>query len=306
MYNASTAVCVIDVAQAAEMLGRAGTSLNAAVKVCVRGEVDNKTQSQIARCASPVAGVIESFSYSASFLSQAAKECSESLHIKDFMKNMGWDPSWIDATAQAAEIQAACAGAVTGFTAALAQIADSGAAVTTHCESELIKYFPGLAGDQANSASDRRLQAANADAAQANFTNQTFLIGDSKKEIRQQQEAECAFDIGQTTLFLANAGTQINSAVFDCSDYRLREGGRHAKAMCAVDSAGVIRSFGFVASLISFAVTNCPAFHIDLDAACSGAIAEMVTGIAGLAASGSGFSAACEPITNATRAVFGI
>jgi len=301
MYNASTAMCVIDVMQAAQMLGRAGTSMNAAVKTCVQG---TSNKNMIARCAAPVGNVVSSFSYAASFLSTAAAECSESLHIKDFMQNtLGWSPDFVNAKAQSAEMQAACSGAVTSFTAGLAQIAASGPAITQSCEALKnlpgASWFGGASAEEGLSSINRRAQEGNGSAENASF------LGWTAPEIKQQQQATCAFDVGQSTMFLAQAGTQINSAVSDCSDYSLKEGGKHAKAMCAVDTAGVIRSFGFVASLLSFAVTNCPVFQVNVDAACSGAIADMVTGIAGLAASGSAFRDTCGFIANATMSMFG-
>jgi len=309
MYNASTAMCVIDVMQAAQMLGRAGTSMNAAVKTCVQGTTN---KNRIARCASPVGNVVSSFSYAASFLSTAAAECAESLHIKDFMENtLGWSPDWVASKAQSAEMQAACSGAVTSFTAGLAQIAESGPAMTQSCE--WMKKLPGMSSiaeafaEEGPTSINRRAQdgsEASPPSAEKPAANGTYL-GFTPTELNQQREAECAFDIGQSTMFLAQAGTQINSAVYDCSDYSLKEGGKHAKAMCSVDTAGVIRSFGFVASLISFAVTNCPVFQLNLDAACSGAIADMVTGISGLAAAGSAFRDTCGFIANATMAMFG-
>jgi hypothetical protein len=307
-YNASTAMCVIDVMQAAQMLGRAGTSMNAAVKTCVEGTTN---KNKIARCASPVGSVVSSFSYAASFLSTAAAECSESLHIKDFLENtLGWDMNWTNAKAQSAELQAACSGAVTSFTAGLAQIAESGPAMTQSCE--WMKNMPGMswikgAVTEAGGPSsiNRRAQDGSEMASAKELRDNGSLLGWTAGEIRQQEEAECAFDVGQGTMFLAQAGMQINSAVTDCSDYSLKEGGKHAKAMCAVDTSGVIRSFGFVASLLSFAVSNCPIFQLNLDAACSGAIADMVTGIAGLAASGSAFRDTCGFIANATMSMFG-
>lgn len=295
-YNASTAVCVIDVMQAAQMLGRAGTSLNGAVKACVMDTTNpDPTQNQMARCAAPVGNVISSFSYAASFLSEAASECAESLHIKDFMEStLGWSPDWVNAKAEGMQLQAECAGAVTGFTAGLSQIAEAGPRITQTCQWEQFK--PG-SSEVSNTATEAEIKT--------NAEN-SMLLGDTKEEIVQQQQAECAFDIGQATMFLAQAGTQINSAVHDCSDYSLKVGGKHAKAMCSVDTAGVIRSFGFVASLLSFSVTNCPYFQVNLDAACSGAIADMVTGISGLAAAGSAFRDTCEFISNATKAILGV
>jgi len=307
-YNASTAMCAIDVMQAAQMLGRAGTSMNMAVKTCVQGTTN---KNKIARCASPVGNVVSSFSYAASFLSTAAAECSESLHIKDFMSNtLGWDMNWTNAKAQSAELQAACSGAVTSFTAGLAQIAESGPSMTQSCE--WIKKVPGMSwiegsmmGAEDPSSIDRRAEDSGEMASAKQLRDNASLLGWSAKEIKQQEQAECAFDVGQGTMFLAQAGMQINAAVTDCSDYSLKEGGKHAKAMCAVTTSGIIRSFGFVSSLLSFAVTNCPIFKFNMNAACSGAIADMVTGIAGLAAASSAFRDTCGFIANASMSMFG-
>lgn len=305
-YNSSTAMCVIDVMQAAQMLGRAGTSMNAAVHTCVQG---TSNKNKIAQCAAPVGNVVSSFSYAASFLSTAATQCSESLHIKDWMENtLGWSPNYVNAKAQSAEMQAACSGAVTSFTAGLAQIAESGPAVTQSCE--WMKNLPGMSWMTGAASEDEEGPSSIARRAQdggngSNGSTAGPALGQSSVEIKQQYEAMCAFDVGQTTMFLAQAGTQINSAVYDCSDYSLKEGGKHSQAMCAVDTAGVIRSFGFVASLISFAVSNCPIFQRNLDAECSGAIADMVTGISGLAAAGAAFRDTCGFIMNATMAMFG-
>jgi hypothetical protein len=230
---------------------------------------------------------------------------------------LGWSPNFVNAKAQSAEMQAACSGAVTSFTAGLAQIAESGPAITQSCE--WMKNIPGMssitgdAAEEGPSSINRRAQDGGSTGGAGRPTTSAptggptagSALGGSRVEIAQQYEAMCAFDVGQTTMFLAQAGMQINSAVNDCSDYSLKEGGKHAKAMCAVDTAGVIKSFGFVASLISFAVSNCPVLQRNLDAECSGAIADMVTGISGLAAAGAAFRDTCGFIMNATMAMFG-
>lgn len=116
------------------------------------------------------------------------------------------------------------------------------------------------------------------------------------KKVRKAEQAQCAFDVGQATFFLTRAGLMVNSAVQDCSSAHLYEGENKGKAMCSVDVTSIIGAFSFVASGISFAVFNCPAWKLNTDAACAGAIINIVSALAEVAAAGSDFArGSCNP-----------
>merc|ERR1712190_599973 len=86
----------------------------------------------------------------------------------------------------------------------------------------------------------------------------------------------------------------INSAVQDCTPDH--EGDNKGKAMCSVDVTSIIGAFSFVASGISFSVFNCPAWKLNTDSACAGAIINIVSALAEVAAAGSDFArGSCNP-----------
>merc|ERR1719215_12727 len=91
----------------------------------------------------------------------------------------------------------------------------------------------------------------------------------TQHKIRQAGEAQCAFDVGQATFFLTRAALMVNSAVRDCSGAGLYKGANQQRAVCSVDVTSIIGAFSFVASGISFAVFQCPAWKKDVEAACA-------------------------------------
>mmetsp|Transcript_78556 Transcript_78556/g.168330 ORF Transcript_78556/g.168330 Transcript_78556/m.168330 type:complete len:354 (-) Transcript_78556:91-1152(-) len=275
-YEQNMALCVLDVSTATFFLGQAGLLINAGVKVC--GKIDESTRNgdlvlaekEKAACSATITYVIAAFSYVASFLAASASQCANTLDL----------PSY-------------CAQDVSGFLASLALLAHAGSSLRDTCG----VHKQVLTADEAAFAAgtpinhDRRLQVAGS--SPQNALLKGVAAGNAESiSIRQADIAECVFDVGQATLFLARAGAAVNAAVKDCSTYQLRSTGRVGQAKCAVDINGVIGSFSFVASMISFAVSKCPIL-INTHALCAGEIINLIAGLAGVAATASGFKESC-------------
>jgi len=114
-----------------------------------------------------------------------------------------------------------------------------------------------------------------------------------KVTYRQNEIAQCTFDIAQATFFLTRAGLGLTAAIRECDASSQEEGPPgSAKLRCSVDVTGLIGSFSFAAAAVSMAVSQCPVGR-NLDAHCAADIALAVAGVAGVATSGSSFLLTC-------------
>merc|ERR1712087_117526 len=85
----------------------------------------------------------------------------------------------------------------------------------------------------------------------------------------------------------------INAAIKDCSASELYSGQNMGRAVCTADLASVIGAFSFVASGISYAVFHCPAWKRGTKPLCAGAIINIVSALAQVAAAGSDMTVSC-------------
>mmetsp|Transcript_81873 Transcript_81873/g.175412 ORF Transcript_81873/g.175412 Transcript_81873/m.175412 type:complete len:350 (-) Transcript_81873:45-1094(-) len=264
--QAKYVMCGVDVAQAMFALGRSGTAINAAVKVCtpmVYGDPHGHDTSgrrrhnswhawsseRQAECSAASSEIINALAEAASFLSAAASNCAEELNVKAY-----------------------CSADVTGFIASLTQIAASGSIMHAVCGK----------GPGDGSANDRRLISEETEAK---------IEKVEKIQERQAQDAECALDVGQATLFLVRASMAINAAAEECQNTKIREE-KDAKAICAVDINGVIGSFSYAGEFISFAVAHCP-LATSANAECAAAAIQIIAALASFAAAGFSFRLTC-------------
>lgn len=304
------AQCAVDVGLSTIFLGTAGTSINAAVRNCRRQITDQ----QKAACSASISGVMLGFGYAAGFLSQAAADCQSSLQV----------------VSETAVHRAQCAADIATLTAMLAVIANSGSSMREVCgndatvngalsvnarrlneevdhvkmEEDWLHKF-GTAGLNLTSLLTGDLEKDDLDKekrdlsslgqTKANPFQSSALAMKQRMKDRSGELAECVFDVGQSTLFLARAAMKINSAVSDCSRFELRTGGPKNQAKCSVDVASIIASFSFVASGVSFACFHCP-FYKSSQPACAGSIINMIAALAEVAAVGSSLQASCGDV----------
>lgn len=270
--------CVIDVVQASLMLGDAGTAINSAVKGC-HGRSHNSDKPK-AYCSAPLFAILEFLSYTASFIAGASSQCSKGMNMTNIFTHLGFG-ELLDTVAE----QEKCAKSITRLTGGFGQLASAAAALTVDCNNHKVADFD-------YSRRLRRLREDNAEDERGARLPANGLP--EAVESRKENEAECAFDIGQTTLFLARAGAAINSAVSDCSDMSLFQNDRAYRADCAVAISGVIASFSFAASTISFAVSNCPLISkTSANAACAGSVFNLLSGLAVITNAGATFQTTC-------------
>eukprot|EP00928_Gymnodinium_smaydae_P020541 TRINITY_DN17939_c0_g2_i1.p1 TRINITY_DN17939_c0_g2~~TRINITY_DN17939_c0_g2_i1.p1 ORF type:complete len:444 (+),score=77.54 TRINITY_DN17939_c0_g2_i1:82-1413(+) len=103
-------------------------------------------------------------------------------------------------------------------------------------------------------------------------------------------DAECTCDISSAILLLGYAGLEVTGATESCSNTEEEE----EEKLCASEVSGAIASFGFVATYLSAAATECGATAI-AQAACGADISKLVSTLAELASSSSLMSKACMP-----------
>lgn len=302
--QASVASCAIDVGISLVFLGQAGTAINAAVQSCDKKE----TEQDKAACAASVTGVVAGFGYAAGFLQQAAADCQNSFQVLN--------PRVV--------AKAACGADIANFIASLALLANAGSSVRDACEenrrvtrdddlgfnTRRLKEtepseFHKLGEKWHTNASAFNWMHRELEQHQISGMNGGKKGGKKTKNIRapgqpsdkmlrdrSAEMAECVFDVGQATFFLARAMLMINAAVADCSRFELRTGGRPQHTRCAVDVASVVSAFSFVSSGISYAAYHC-AFWTTLAPACAGSISNMIAALSQIAASGASFEGTC-------------
>jgi len=257
-FKVNTAMCVIDVSTATFFLGQSGIAINHGVNNCGKSiqayKNDDPVQAEKdkAACAATVTFVVAGFSYAASFLSAAASECANTLNMDAY-----------------------CSADISGFLGSLSLLAQAGSSLRDSCGVQESQTIGGVTIGPWNQLL-KGIQAGN----------------DEAIELRNQNVAECVFDVGQATFFLARAGMAVNAAVSDCHTDTLRATGRKGQARCSVDINGLIGSFSFVASMVSFAVAKCPILT-NVNAICAAEVANLIAGLAGVAATGSSLKATC-------------
>mmetsp|Transcript_95189 Transcript_95189/g.269421 ORF Transcript_95189/g.269421 Transcript_95189/m.269421 type:complete len:336 (+) Transcript_95189:100-1107(+) len=272
--------CVIDVVHASLMLGDAATAINSAVKGCHGEGSAGETRRQRATCATPVVAVIEFLSYTASFLAGASGQCARAMNMTSMFTQLGFG----EVLATVAE-QEKCARSITHLIAGLSQLSSAATALSTDC----------TAGGPPQFDFGGRLRLLQEATPEHGDSARLPALGlPDAVESRKQSEAECAFDIGQTTLFLARAGGAINGAVHDCSDISLFQQDRAYRADCAVAISGVIASFSYAASTISFAVSKCPLVSdTNRNALCAGGVFKLISSLSAIATNGAAFQTTC-------------
>jgi hypothetical protein len=204
------------------------------------------------------------FLYAASFLSTSAQECSKAFHLKGLFNGIGLGDMF--GTVQQ---QQACAGVITGFLGGLGQISEAGIALQQACS-----WLTG----------SRRISNTSLDA----------LSGGGSKD---QLQAECAMDIVTAVTMLSRAGQSINMGTYSCEE---KKGTSKEEAHCGYDISNVIMSFSWVANAISLATTHC-SMLLEVDSICAGSVTNLLSGLADLAAMGSGIQAKCPMVDKAVN-----
>jgi len=309
--QANIANCVVNVGLASTFLGKAGVSINAAVLNC--DESNHPGGDTTAVCAAAISGVVASFGYAAGFISAAAAECRSSLELVD----------------KASVLREGCATNTAFIVASLSLMANAGATIRDTCAGIPPNLDLQIAGPGAMNArrlgrdpakaplesrrlaeqgSNRtlvydRLKAAmhTMRAAGLRLPSKRGLKGGKGGHRLPAQNAACAFDVGQFTLFAARAGLMINGAVKDCSAQTLFVGGNLNQAKCVNDLGQTIGAFGFMASGIAFTVFDCPDIISNLDAACAGAIINLVAATAEVVGSGAAQANTCAQLGKVTN-----
>lgn len=271
-YNRSVASCTIDVISAGNTIANGIASLSQATKTCPLGGPDAKVT-----CGVPVTRLVEMMLYSASFLSSAAQQCSKAFHLDGLFHGVSTGGEFFGTTQE----QQACAGVITGFLGGLAQVSEASLALTEACT-----WF-----------TSRSLQSKiGADLGSIPPIAEAEGVGGPK----DQQQAQCSLDIVGAVSFLARAGNSLHESLKDCSQGQLQQAGSKEKAYCGYDIGNVIMSFSWVANAISMAVTHC-SMLLHVDAMCAGSVTNLLSGLAALAAMGSGLEAKCPFIQKAVN-----
>lgn len=280
--SAIIAECVFNVEQAVTQLAALGASIADAAKTCTPGATWTNTKGKV--CIVNLAGIGFAVATVAGSLSVAAENCASTL---------------------TPNVDALCAGAISGLGAEVSQLSGMAALTSASCDpaakanavgvapsnwgriptgpvanniplgaQPVLNDFPLGVQDNATSASARRL-----------------LYGGGKGA----DATQCYVDATSVGWWLAQAGLAINAAAnkkagASCpSKHSLPLRGKalkYAQALCTVDIAGAIYAFGTAIQFLELALTNCPD-HLNFNAMCGAGIDGIVASLAGLTSSGS-------------------
>jgi len=102
-----------------------------------------------------------------------------------------------------------------------------------------------------------------------------------------QEIVECVVDTSQATFFLGRAGLEITAAVKNCAI-------RDERLECASEVSGVAGAFGFVATYLSSATSECGP-TANAKAFCAADISKVVAGLAEFSAAATAMATSCAP-----------
>lgn len=113
-----------------------------------------------------------------------------------------------------------------------------------------------------------------------------------KQDDRGANIASCFFNVGQAAWYLMRAALTITQAVKVCPEMVVEAEGAVGRMQCAADLTGVIGSFAYAASALSYSVSQCPDL-VNIDAQCGGDVANIIAAVTGIGTSGSSFLLTC-------------
>ncbi|CAE8633952.1 unnamed protein product [Polarella glacialis] len=297
------AVCSVDVAQATFSIGEAAVAIRSSVKFCNKDYDPTSDLSQLkwtedhtAACAVAVSRVLRFLSFVAGYTAAAASDCQRTLDVNGY-----------------------CVAGIANLAADLATLAASGADMKLNCRSKyawnrprptLISLRNTIIRDHrvnraAHKHHRRLLEVARLPPSEVMFPQwadrhldvaadyQKVKSWNDNVDHRRSELAACSFNIGQAVLYLMRALLGITASARTCQTPTIGREGKAGKMICAVDVSGLIGSFAWVASSISYAVTQCPITGNGIQAGCAGDLTAVVAALAGIASSGSGFALTC-------------
>jgi len=284
--KATIAECVFNVEQAATQVAALGANIADATKTCIKGAKLNNTQGRT--CIVNLAAIGYSVTTIAGALSLAAENC---------------------AVTTLPNTDALCAGAISGISAQVSQLAGAAALTNEMCDPVGKNAIPAgtVPSHLGQPEMNRRFAEPNATAGSAQARRLWWGGGYGAGA------TQCAFDAASISWWLAQAGLAINAAAntnggASCPGKHFRktldkfgkgpmkELGDFVKGACTVDVAGAIFAFGQVIQYLQFAVVHC-SDQLNVNALCGAGIDGMVSSLAGMASSGSALWMTCVKLS---------
>jgi len=290
-YSYRIMECVMNVDQAALYLGQAGILIDGAVADCPSASLG--TSEDKSSCSAMISGVVASVGWATTYLANAASGCAKTMNHKAICAS---DIAWV--VTSLASIAAAASGIASDCTSnslastpfrsrrLLARPRHSAVAAVSHRHNlstllpDFTMAYPAFLEAQKHQAELR----------------QTLQTGTLTKA-RQGDIALCVIHVNMVATYIVRAVKQIRDSVIDCPSDKTEAG----KKQCAVDVTNVISSFMWVASFLSYAVSDCMDGD-DMNAVCTGDVTDLIAEVSSLAGSSIAVGPDCQeppgPVTD--------
>lgn len=283
--KANYASCTFDVLQATTQMAALATNINDAAKTCKNVKDAKTLGSWYGKvCSINMDNILFSVASVASSLALAANNCAETFHPN---------------------IDALCAGSITGIIQLVMQLSVSADLAASACRPDLTRHIPesvtpaniGQEGTP-EAFGHRRLEEKNA----TEDHGRRLLFGGGI----EADATFCGVDVTSVMWYLAQAGLAINSAANPKAGAACPPRGsaelkgpqyRQSQAFCTVDIAGAIYAFLQSIYFLNFAVVHC-SDTLNTNAMCGAGVDGILATAAGVAYAGSSMHLTCKEFTD--------